>query len=161
MAGTDKHSDTPAGEIPPGYEVLDTNPAAVFKVGLVLVVITVVTMFGVWYFVAWLDSLRGDPKATVPALQRDMDRALPPGPRLQVNPAAEMATFHAQEQAILDSYGWVNEDEGVVRVPISVAMDMVLEKGLPTEVVATSASMPAITNRQENWDSSGGQAGRR
>ena len=37
----------------------------------------------------------------------------------------------AQEDAILTTYGWVDRQAGVVRIPIDVAMQQVLEEGLP------------------------------
>jgi hypothetical protein len=37
----------------------------------------------------------------------------------------------AQEQARLNSYGWVDEDAGVAHIPIERAMEMILEEGLP------------------------------
>ena len=36
----------------------------------------------------------------------------------------ELATLRAQQQANLNGYGWVNQDEGVVRIPIERAMEL-------------------------------------
>jgi hypothetical protein len=54
-----------------------------------------------------------------------------PKPRLQVNGAANLATLRAAEEADLLSYGWVNRDSGIVRVPIDRAMQLLLQRGLP------------------------------
>ena len=35
--------------------------------------------------------------------------------------------------AILDSYGWVDPDKGIVRIPIDQAIDIVAQKGLPSK----------------------------
>jgi hypothetical protein len=52
-------------------------------------------------------------------------------PRLQLSPAADMEAFRAREEAELNSYGWVNRTEGVARIPINRAMELLLQKGLP------------------------------
>jgi hypothetical protein len=56
----------------------------------------------------------------------------PPAPRLQVVPEQDLASFRAQEDAILGSYAWVEKDRDVVRIPVEEAMRIVAERGLPT-----------------------------
>lgn len=58
-------------------------------------------------------------------------RALPPQPRLQVEPRIDLQRLRAGEDAALDSYGWVDQKAGVAHIPIGRAMDIVAEKGLP------------------------------
>jgi hypothetical protein len=69
-----------------------------------------------------------------------------PSPHLQVNPSEDLKTFRAGEQAELNSYGWVNRTEGVVRVPIERAIEMLLERGLP---VRSSNSLPRAGESSE------------
>lgn len=52
-------------------------------------------------------------------------------PQLQVDPGADMERFRARESGILNSYGWVNREAGVVRIPIERAMEIIAERGLP------------------------------
>ncbi len=52
-------------------------------------------------------------------------------PRLQLSPTADMEVFRAREEAELNGYGWVDKQAGVARIPITRAMDLLLEKGLP------------------------------
>jgi len=54
-----------------------------------------------------------------------------PAPVLQIDPRADMARFRAQERAELSSYGWVDRDKGVVRIPIERAMAKVVKDGIP------------------------------
>jgi hypothetical protein len=52
----------------------------------------------------------------------------------------------AQEDAVLTTYGWVDRQSGVVRVPIDVAMQRILEQGLPVrqpEPVPPATGTPA------------------
>ena len=43
-----------------------------------------------------------------------------------------LAELRAQEDALLTSYGWVEKDKGIARMPIGEAMKIVAERGLPT-----------------------------
>jgi hypothetical protein len=56
---------------------------------------------------------------------------IPPEPRLQVHGASDLKTFEAEENAVLQNYGWVDRQAGVVRIPIDRAMKLLAERGLP------------------------------
>jgi hypothetical protein len=56
---------------------------------------------------------------------------LPPKPRLQTHPERELEEMRAEEDSVLYSYGWVDRDAGVVRVPIEEAMAWIAEHGVP------------------------------
>ena len=53
-------------------------------------------------------------------------------PRLQISPPAELKEFREREKAELNSYGWINRTSGVARIPITRAMDLILQNGLPS-----------------------------
>lgn len=55
----------------------------------------------------------------------------PPEPRLQDLPAHDLQEFRKREAEALASYGWVEPNAGVVRIPIERAMELTLERGLP------------------------------
>jgi hypothetical protein len=55
----------------------------------------------------------------------------PPAPRLQPNPAQDFQKFFATQQAELDSYGWVDQENGTVHIPIERAMQKLSEQNLP------------------------------
>src|SRR5579883_1942248 len=42
----------------------------------------------------------------------------PPAPRLQLDPAADLAALRAEKQKKLDSYYWIDKQKGVVHIPI-------------------------------------------
>jgi len=52
-------------------------------------------------------------------------------PRLVESEPRVLAEFREQEDAFLGSYGWVEKDKGIVRIPIDEAMRVVAERGLP------------------------------
>jgi hypothetical protein len=64
----------------------------------------------------------------------DADRNLtinPPSPVLQLDPQSDLQKFRAQEEARLNSYGWVDRAKGIVHIPIDEAMKEVAARGIP------------------------------
>jgi len=54
-----------------------------------------------------------------------------PGPKLEVNPPAALQALHAREDEVLNTYGWMDPDHGIVHIPIDRAIDLVAQRGLP------------------------------
>ncbi|HWI28289.1 MAG TPA: hypothetical protein VN668_15045 [Stellaceae bacterium] len=72
-------------------------------------------------------------RGAYPAALADANRkqtVIPPSPLLQTAPAADLRAFRAEEEARLDSYGWVDRDKGIVHIPIARAMKEVVAKGI-------------------------------
>lgn len=57
---------------------------------------------------------------------------LPPEPRLEAVPGAQNEQSTSSEEQKLNSYGWIDQKAGVVRIPIDRALDLLLQRGLPT-----------------------------
>lgn len=53
-------------------------------------------------------------------------------PHLQIQPKEDLKNLREREKAELNSYGWIDRTAGVVQIPIARAMDLLLERGLPT-----------------------------
>jgi hypothetical protein len=51
-------------------------------------------------------------------------------PRLQIDPAADLAAYRAAEERQLTGYGWVDKQRGIVRLPIGEAMRDVAAAGI-------------------------------
>ena len=56
---------------------------------------------------------------------------MPPDPRLQPDPRAQLQALRAYEKERLSTYGWVDKGAGVAHMPIERAMQLVAERGLP------------------------------
>ena len=56
---------------------------------------------------------------------------LPPEPRLQISPSEDWAEMLRREQAVLNSYAWVDRSRCIVRIPIERAMELIAQRGLP------------------------------
>jgi hypothetical protein len=65
-------------------------------------------------------------------------RTVPPEPRLQTTAPLDLQRYHADQEKILEGYGWVDPQAGIVRIPVERAMDLLLQKGYPVR-----ASSPA------------------
>lgn len=60
----------------------------------------------------------------------DAPRITAAAPRLEVDPAADLAASREAEDHELDSYGWVDKPRGIVRVPVDQAMHEVAAEGI-------------------------------
>jgi hypothetical protein len=60
----------------------------------------------------------------------DAPRSESAKPRLQVNPAGDLALHRAAEQKALTGYGWVDHQRGIVRIPIDRAMQDIASTGI-------------------------------
>ncbi len=66
----------------------------------------------------------------------------PPGvPRLQAHPHRDLEKYLAHEKQLLNSYGWVDRKDGIVRIPIERAMNILLQNGLPVRNSKTPKGM--------------------
>jgi len=115
----------------PGRETRDVNFRWLAILGGWLAVVIVVVFLLMWgmfrYFAAREEGAQPSP-VTLTAHSRDQ---LPPEPRLQTNPLDELVALRAEEDAILGSYGWVDQEKGIVRIPVEKAMEILVERGLP------------------------------
>ena len=73
---------------------------------------------------------RAEDRKLSPMIAASLART-PPEPRLEPYPLAPRAKLRAEEEEILTTYGWVDKNRGVVRVPIERAMELLVERGLP------------------------------
>ena len=87
--------------------------------------------FVVWLLFIYFSTREAQRVAPQYPLATGQIERLPPEPRLQTNPREELRDLHAQEDAILNSYGVVDKDAGVMRIPIDEAMKLIVRRGLP------------------------------
>jgi hypothetical protein len=118
------------------HEASDVNVRALWWLGVAFVVSGIVLHAAVWIVFVFLE--RRETAGTTPPnpLVVEQESRLPPEPRLQPAPHADLARFRAQEDGLLTSYGWVDRNKDVVRIPIERAMQLVAERGLPSREAA-------------------------
>jgi hypothetical protein len=106
---------------------LSLRAIATFAVSLVVTIVVVLFVSKVIF--TWMAQRHA--AAQVPPLPVAVSAQAPPQPRLQVNAPADLHAWRAKEDAQLNSYGWVDRDNGIVRIPINRAMELVAQQGLP------------------------------
>jgi hypothetical protein len=112
------------------FERADINPRGLvwFLFLLVFAALLVAFLIREMYWGLAAHEARMQPPP--PIMSMEVNRQ-PPAPRLEENPAASLAAFRAEEAKTLEGYGWVDKGAGVVRIPVSRAMALLLERGLP------------------------------
>ncbi|HXJ16371.1 MAG TPA: hypothetical protein VNM68_04145 [Candidatus Polarisedimenticolia bacterium] len=129
-----------------GYERRDANIPALLQFAFWLAVLLAVTLVGMkWTFSYFNRTEPLGPPAS--PLVKPGARVLPPSPRLQVQPHLELKDYCEAQQAVVNSYGWVDRQSGVVRIPVDRAMELVLERGLPARPSGEAPSADASIAR--------------
>lgn len=120
------HSENPKH----GHETREAVPRyiLIFAAGLAIAVVA-------GFLVSWgtLVYFRNHENYAPPQSSISRGRVLPPPgiPQLQVHPDTDLQGYLKEQRQLLDSYGWVNRKDGVVRIPIQRAMTVLLQQGLP------------------------------
>ena len=115
----------------PHHEERDVNIRAILGFGAGLVVTATVIHALVWLLFVYFNAREAaQPPAEYP-LAIEQEKRLPPEPRLQTNPREDLRELRAGEDELLTTYGWVDRNAGVVRIPIDEAMKLVIQRGLP------------------------------
>jgi hypothetical protein len=108
----------------------DVNVRAVTKFGLGLAGGVIFVSFLMWFLFDQFAAraVRQSPKPE--QMQASNPQKEPPEPRLQKDPPMELKEFRAGEEVILNNYGWIDPEKGIVRIPVSRAMELVAKEGL-------------------------------
>ena len=96
-----------------------------FAIGIVLLVVIAGALMFLLTGRLRDQQYAGDPPP--PALAEARVSQKPAGPLLQADPSSEMTALRQEENAELNSYGWVDKGNGIARVPIDRAIDLLLE----------------------------------
>ena len=112
----------------PGYETRDASPSSIGLFGLGLVVMTALVLLLLrWMF----HQLEASAEKTDPVQSPLAGEQMPPLPRLQSQPAEDLARVRFEENERLSRYAWIDARERVVRIPIERAIEILAERGFP------------------------------
>ena len=113
------------------HETLDARTRPLVVSGFVLIVLTAFN-----FVLIWVVFFAFAPQNSEPVNMRPLPTVapvnLPPGPLLQANPDQKVDVTLSEQREILESYGWINEREGIIHIPIDRAKDLIVERGLTT-----------------------------
>ena len=125
----------------PGFEQEDLGSKPIIGFIITLVISGVVIYYAIWGIFHFLDAYdRKHQQDRTPLIKvetntRDVQSQLIqrfPDPRLEENERTQLNDFRYGEEERLNSYGWVDKNTGVAHMPIEQAMQMIAQKGLPT-----------------------------
>ena len=150
------------------YERRDLSPHGVLLFLVGLAVTSVLIYFVLWGFYAYLNGFHGKQARMPSPLQTAHDNMNTervvqgfPQPQLQPNPAADLNKFRAQEEEILNSYGWADQQAGIAHIPIEQAIDIIAQRGLPVrqgnESAVTAAQAAQVQRGPTATQSVGGE----
>jgi len=128
------------------YERSDANIRSLVLSVIGLFVLLGASLAAMWAMFAYLNKQEVPGPPASPVVK---DRPLPPTPRLQTTPYDDLTRMRAAEEEKLNSYGWVDRRNGIVRIPIERAIELTAERGLPARSQAGSdqAAKPAAERK--------------
>jgi hypothetical protein len=131
------------------HEQRDLNVPAVACTALALAAIVVV----IFISVHWLQNYFNAERTARTTSLTTVTAKLPPEPRLQSDPASDLERFRRQQDAILNSYGWIDEKAGIARIPIERAMDLIAGHGLPPPPASAIGKTPLQMQQEKgSWN---------
>jgi hypothetical protein len=125
------------------HEHSDINIQAVIMATTVIAVVCLITaalMYGLFWFVLEKQAEARDPKLSplaAPATEMPpttLDSPAfggAPEPRLLTDEPRNLQQVRGRASDLLQGYGWVDERNGVARIPIEDAKKLIAERGLP------------------------------
>jgi hypothetical protein len=136
------------------HEESDAPFGRIAGLGIGLIVIVVVLSAIVWLLFDFFAARAARPTTAEYPLAAGQQHRLPPEPRLQVSPRTDLMNLRLGENGMLSSYGWVDKNAGVVRIPIDDAVRITLAHGLPTR---PGGSAPPEDGAMPSGDSNSGR----
>lgn len=121
-----------------GHEIRDTEPKYVRRFGYALAagIAFVLLLMG------WLFSVLAPRASRTTSFAPSPQTALPPQPRLQVNAPMDLKRMREREDALLNSYGWADRSNGMARIPIERAMEIMAQRSSSTTLSSASGRKP-------------------
>jgi hypothetical protein len=113
------------------HEESDVNVRGVLGFAAGLLVTAVLIQFMVWLLFVYFSGREAARVVPEYPLAAGEQTRVPSEPRLQTNPREDLRALRAREDAVLNSYGWVDKTAGVVRIPIDEAIKLTVQRGLP------------------------------
>ena len=148
----------PMGHGNDGFEREDLGSKPIIAFIITVVVLGVFTYYGIWGLFKVLDKqITKDAQSRSPLVQVQTDtRSVQdtqikafPEPRLEDNERTEINDTRYAEEERLNSAGWVDEKAGVAHIPIDRAMQLIAQRGLPTQPQAGTAPSSIVQTGRE------------
>jgi hypothetical protein len=140
--------ELPADAARPAHEDAGIEPRLILKVVcIILATLIALTLAGLFVFEQYAREYTHRTSEAAPQVtQAD----LPPEPRLQTQPLADLQKVRANEDEHLTRYAWVDRTHGIAQIPIDRAMALWVSnyKPPPAHAATTNAAPASVTELQ-------------
>lgn len=130
-----------------GHETTDAEIGVLVRFAIFLTVFCVLVAALMVGFHQYLAAREATLKRSRYPLAEGVERSLPPPPRLQTYPFADLKSLRREEQRLLDRYEWVDKKAGLVRIPVDRAIEVLAAQGLPHRTAAPQAESPDVEGK--------------
>lgn len=122
------------------FEPADVHPATIYWYLGALAVAVVLSYITCIFVLRVTTKIAVDYDTPPPAIRQEMGAsydALPPEPRLQgvpghpEDPQADLRVKREADEKANETTGWIDQNAGIAQIPVSDAMKIIAEKGLP------------------------------
>ncbi len=149
------------------HESSDVNVRALIWFFVIFVIFSIVMHFALWALYKGFVNMERKEKPRLTSIAQPVDAAVPknqpllqPFPRKiegkviqpqRSTPVTDLADMRREEEKALTTYGWVDQQKGVVRIPIDVAKQLVVQRGMQVQqgMPAAGTSAPATSSAGE------------
>src|SRR5258708_34614353 len=160
-----EHPQAPAGGaiVTPEtkHETSDVNGRALLNAVVTFIVVAIVTHIVLYLMFRYYRGIfHGETNAPLTGIRRSADADVPPEPRLQPfasndsrgvalapaasTPVTDLENMRRAEEEAQNNPAWIDHGQGRVRLPIEVAKQLIVQRGLPVNSGAPSATTTTI-----------------
>ncbi|HEY7216654.1 MAG TPA: hypothetical protein VIC28_18680 [Thermoanaerobaculia bacterium] len=115
---------------------------SILGTGVFLVALALVVSVLMWWLLRGFSRFDEKRDVVLTPIEEASPQQKPPEPRLQEDPNEDMRRMREREDRLLERAGWVDRQQGIVRLPIDVAMEEVLSKGVSAAQPVNPAQPP-------------------
>jgi hypothetical protein len=130
----------PKSASPSAHEAADLNVPLIVRIASVIVPILALLIIVVAVLFHYFNRVHANRTSEAAPVVTATD--LPPAPRLQTDPAADLQAVRAKEDAHLDRYAWIDRTQGIAQVPIERAMVLWVKTYSPPGAATNTVAAP-------------------
>lgn len=133
----DAKSERPPETVRRGHETRDANVKGIALCGFVGVLALAVIQAAIYFHFSIHAKSFPAPRPVIAAKKSD------------IAPHRDFVSFQRQQQSELNTYGWIDREHGVVRIPVERAMELLAERGLPVRAEPSKNEKSPLQLQQE------------
>jgi hypothetical protein len=128
----------------------EINVSGILWSGVWLTAGTLVFALLMWWFLRGIQTYDEHHEVKMmPMMAQNPQRPPTAVPLLQEDPAVDMVDMRKREDGLLDRAGWVDQPGGTLRVPVEVAIDAIVQRGVaPFPGTGAAGGAPTVSMSQ-------------